>query len=90
MLTSYAEAKEEITPDSTKSTQDKIKETVTDTGDRVARGVQPDDNKGAGQTLFDKTQRAHDNDAHGGATSSVYETSPIQLDEDYLELMKYF
>ncbi|KAJ5631031.1 heat shock protein hsp9 [Penicillium longicatenatum] len=63
-------AKEEITPDSTKSTQDKVKETVTDTGDRVARGLQPDDNKSGGQEAFDKTQRAHD-DGNGGATSSI-------------------
>ncbi|KAJ5232077.1 hypothetical protein N7468_005033 [Penicillium chermesinum] len=64
-------AKEEITPDSTKSTQDKVKETVTDTGDRIARGVQPDDNKGGAQQAFDKTQRASDNEAHGGASNSI-------------------
>lgn len=66
-----AEAKEEITPDSSKSTQDKIKETVTDTTDRVARGFQSDDSKSAPQQAFDKTQRTHDNEAHGGATSSM-------------------
>ncbi|KAH8701718.1 putative chaperone/heat shock protein Hsp12 [Talaromyces proteolyticus] len=64
-------AKEEITPDSTKSTQQKVKETFTDTTDRVARGVQPDDNKSAGQAAFDKTQRAHDNEANGGAASTI-------------------
>ncbi|WEW60608.1 hypothetical protein PRK78_006095 [Emydomyces testavorans] len=63
-------AKEEMTPDSTKSTQDKVKETATDTMDRLSRGVQPDDNKGAAQQTFDKTQRAHDNH-QGGATASV-------------------
>ncbi|KAJ5637921.1 heat shock protein 9/12-domain-containing protein [Penicillium lividum] len=63
-------AKEEITPDSTKSTQDKLKETVTDAGDRVTRGLQSDDSKGGTQEAFDKTQRAHDNN-NGGATSSV-------------------
>jgi hypothetical protein len=72
MLThSPTEAKEEITPDSTKSTQDKVKETVTDTTDRVARGFQSDDSKGAGQETFDKTQRSHDNTAHGGASGSM-------------------
>lgn len=65
------EAKEEITPDATKSTQDKVKETVTDTGDRLGRGVQPDDNKGAAQQAFDKTQRASDNEVHGGASNSM-------------------
>ncbi|KAJ6126731.1 heat shock protein 9/12-domain-containing protein [Penicillium sp. IBT 18751x] len=64
-------AKEEITPDSTKSTQDKVKETVTDTADRLARGAQTDDSKSGPQEAFDKTQRAHDNEAHGGATSSL-------------------
>ncbi|KAJ5570544.1 chaperone/heat shock protein Hsp12 [Penicillium hispanicum] len=64
-------AKEEIIPDSTKSTQDKVKETVTDTSDRVARGFQTDDSKSTGQTAFDKTQRAYDNNAHGGASNSI-------------------
>ncbi|KAJ5714490.1 chaperone/heat shock protein Hsp12 [Penicillium malachiteum] len=63
-------AKEELTPDATKSTQDKVKETVTDTGDRLARGLQTDDSKGGTQEAFDKTQRAHDNN-NGGATSSI-------------------
>lgn len=64
-------AKEEITPDSSKSTQEKVKETFTDTTDRVARGVQPDDDKSTGQSMFDKTQRTSDNEAHGGATNSM-------------------
>jgi hypothetical protein len=65
------EAKEEITPDSSKSTQDKVKETFTDTTDRVARGFQTDDSKSGPQEAFDKTQRSHDNEAHGGATGSM-------------------
>ncbi|KAJ5224411.1 Heat shock protein 9/12 [Penicillium citrinum] len=64
-------AKEELTPDSTKSTQDKVKETVTDTTDRVARGLQTDDSKGGTQEAFDKAQRASDNHAHGGASNSI-------------------
>ncbi|KKK25043.1 hypothetical protein P175DRAFT_0504068 [Aspergillus ochraceoroseus IBT 24754] len=63
-------AKEEMTPDSTKSTQDKIKETFTDTTDRISRGLQPDDQKGAAQQAFDKGQRAHDNH-NGGAGQSI-------------------
>lgn len=59
-----------MTPDSTKSTTDKVKETVTDTGDRAARGLQSDDSKGGTQEAFDKTQRVHD-DNNGGATSSM-------------------
>lgn len=66
-----SEAKEEITPDSTKSTQDKVKETFTDTTDRVARGFQTDDSKGGAQEAFDKTQRASDNNVHGGASNSM-------------------
>ncbi|PGH00313.1 hypothetical protein AJ79_08244 [Helicocarpus griseus UAMH5409] len=63
-------AKEEITPDSSKSTQERIKETVTDTGDRISRGLQPDDQKSTGQEAFDKTQRTSDNQS-GGATSTI-------------------
>ena len=33
----HTKAKEGIVPDSTKSTQQKVKETFTDTGDKVAR-----------------------------------------------------
>lgn len=76
MLTPFIEAKEEITPDSSKSTTDKVKETVTDTTDRVTRGAQSDGSKSAPQEAFDKTQRSHDNEAHGGATSSVYAPLP--------------
>ncbi|KAI9845393.1 MAG: hypothetical protein M1837_004871 [Sclerophora amabilis] len=64
-------AKEEMTPDSSKSTQQKLKETVTDTTDRVARGVQPDHNKSAGQEAFDKTQRTSDRQTHGSSGGSV-------------------
>lgn len=71
ILTVITEAKEEATPDSMKSTQDKVKETFTDTTDRVTRGAQGDDSKSAPQEAFDKTQRAHDNEAHGGATNSM-------------------
>lgn len=66
-----AEAKEELTPDASKSTQQKVSETVTDTADRVVRGAQPDDSKSNGQSAFDKVQRTSDNEAHGGATNSM-------------------
>lgn len=65
------EAKEEVTPDSAKSTQQKVKESVTDTTDRVTRGLQPDESKSSTQSTFDKGQRVHDNEAHGGATSTM-------------------
>ncbi|KAI9868345.1 MAG: hypothetical protein M1813_005788 [Trichoglossum hirsutum] len=64
-------AKEEITPDSSKSTLEKVKETATDTTDRLARGVQGDEHKSAGQEAFDKTQRTSDREVHGGTVHSV-------------------
>lgn len=70
-LTPTAEAKEEITPDSAKSTQDKAKETVTDTTDRFTRGAQSDKDKSAPQEAWDKGQRVHDNEHHGGAGQSM-------------------
>lgn len=71
LLTHLPEAKEEITPDSAKSTQDKVKETAGDTTDRFTRGAQSDKDKSATQEAADKGQRIHDNEHHGGATQSV-------------------
>ncbi|CRG87802.1 hypothetical protein PISL3812_04823 [Talaromyces islandicus] len=64
-------AKQELTPDSSKSTQDKVSETVSDTKDRLARGAQSDDSKSAPQSAFDKAQRTYDNETQGGAASSI-------------------
>jgi len=64
-------AQEKITPDSTKPTQDKVKEGVTDTTDRVRRGVQPDDQKGIAQQAADKTQRSYDDTVHHGSGSTI-------------------
>ncbi|KAB8071142.1 heat shock protein 9/12-domain-containing protein [Aspergillus leporis] len=64
-------AKEELMPDSAKSSQDKAKESFTDTTDRFARGTQPDDAKSKPQEAWDKTQRVHDNEHHGGASQSI-------------------
>ena len=50
-------AKEEITPDSSKSTYDKTKESVTDTADKIAGETQSDSSKGAAQSGFDKGKR---------------------------------
>ncbi|QKX63391.1 uncharacterized protein TRUGW13939_10561 [Talaromyces rugulosus] len=66
-----SKAKEELTPDASKSTQQKLSENVSDTADRVVRGGQPDDSKSNVQSAFDKTQRTSDNEAHGGATNSI-------------------
>ncbi|KAE8331336.1 heat shock protein 9/12-domain-containing protein [Aspergillus sergii] len=64
-------AKEELTPDSAKSTQQKVKEGATDIGDRVSRGFQPDDQKSGTQEAFDKGQRVHDNKSHGSTGESI-------------------
>ncbi|KAL3479512.1 heat shock protein 9/12-domain-containing protein [Aspergillus californicus] len=69
----YTKAKEEITPDASKSTQDKVMESFTDTTDRVSREMQPDSQKGAGQQAFDKAQRTKDNEVHGGTPETVGE-----------------
>lgn len=53
-------AKEEITPDSSKSTLDKTKESVTDTMDRATAETQSDSSKGVGQAAFDKGKREKD------------------------------
>ncbi|PNS21246.1 hypothetical protein CAC42_1025 [Sphaceloma murrayae] len=51
---------EKMTPDSSKSTTDKIKEGVTDTTDKAARGVQPDSSKSNTQETADKLGRSKD------------------------------
>ncbi|RPA95066.1 hypothetical protein L873DRAFT_1699487 [Choiromyces venosus 120613-1] len=53
-------AKEEITPDSSKSTMDRTKESITDTADRAAGGAQSDQHKSGTQEAFDKTRREKD------------------------------
>ncbi|KAL4766092.1 heat shock 9/12 family protein [Aspergillus foveolatus] len=64
-------AKEEITPDASKSTQERVKETVTDTTDRISRGVQPEDQKSTTQQAFDKSQRVSDREGHGSTPQSI-------------------
>jgi len=72
-------AKEGITPDSSKSTAEKLKESVTDTGDKVARGVVPDSEKSGGQSLTDKAGRSKDNTVHGGSGGSVIDKTKNAL-----------
>jgi len=64
-------AKEEVTPDSSKSTTERIKESVTDTKDRIARSLKPDEHKGPGQEAVDKAERVHENEPLKGATNTV-------------------
>lgn len=63
--------KEEITPESSKSTEQKVKETITGTGDKVARGFQPDDQKSTAQEASDKFGRSKDEHVHGGSGDSI-------------------
>ncbi|KAL1956182.1 hypothetical protein VTO42DRAFT_7529 [Malbranchea cinnamomea] len=65
------QAKETMTPESTKSTQQKMKETMSDTADRLTRGVQPDEHKGGTQETFDKAQRSSDENVHGGSAETI-------------------
>jgi hypothetical protein len=65
------QAKEKLTPDSSKSTLDKASEGVTNTADRVAGAVQGDSGKSTTQEAFDKTRREKDHQVHGGTTESI-------------------
>ncbi|KAF2121797.1 putative chaperone/heat shock protein Hsp12 [Lophiotrema nucula] len=73
---------ESMTPDSTKSTQQKLKESVTDAGDTVARGVQPDHNKSAGQETSDKLGRSKDREVHGSSGGSILDKTKNALGLD--------
>lgn len=68
-----------MTPDSSKSTQEKVKETFTDTTDKAARGLQSDDSKSAGQSLADKTSRSKDEHVHGGTSDSIMDKAKNAL-----------
>jgi len=69
-------------PDSTKSTQDKVKETFTDTGDKLARGVQPDSEKSTGQEMTDKMGRSKDREVHGSSGGSIIDKTKNALGMD--------
>ena len=53
-------AKEGMTPDSSKSTYDKTKESITDSLDKMKGESQSDSSKGAAQSAFDKGKREKD------------------------------
>ena len=52
------QAEEKITPDSSKSTVDKVKEKVTNAADKVKREVVPDSHKSGTQAAKDKVSRS--------------------------------
>lgn len=51
---------EAVTPESSKSTFEKVKEGATDTYDKAAAAVTPDNQKSFGQTISDHAQKGHD------------------------------
>ncbi|KAI5851326.1 heat shock protein 9/12-domain-containing protein [Morchella snyderi] len=64
-------AKEEITPDHSKSTAQRVKEGVTDTADHAAAGLNPDGNKSTTQEVFDKGRREKDHQTNDGPIDKV-------------------
>ncbi|KAF2760814.1 putative chaperone/heat shock protein Hsp12 [Pseudovirgaria hyperparasitica] len=66
-------AKESIIPDSTKSTHTKAKEDITDAGDKVVRGIQPDGSKSHTQEASDKIGRSKDRNEHGTSGGGIGE-----------------
>ncbi|KAF2000452.1 putative chaperone/heat shock protein Hsp12 [Amniculicola lignicola CBS 123094] len=73
---------EGITPDSTKSTQQKVTETFTDGTDKLARGLQPDSQKGIGQETSDKLGRSKDREVHGSSGGSILDKTKNALGLD--------
>lgn len=68
---------ESVKPDSEKSYTEKGKEFITDKADKLAGKVEPNENKGLGQTLHDSAQQGKD-DASG---KSFGETAQEYVDE---------
>jgi len=62
------QVEETITPDSQKSTLDKVTESVTSAGDRVAASLQPGDSKSTTQKLSDETRSTSDSAEDTGKT----------------------
>jgi hypothetical protein len=66
-------------PQSSKSTATKIKESVTGTGDKIAREAQPDHTKTNTQSTMDKFGRSKDNTVHGSTGGSVVDKTKNAL-----------
>lgn len=61
-----------MTPDSQKSTMDKMKETVTDATDRLTGSAQGDSQKSYSQQAYDSIRGGADNQTHGSSTETMY------------------
>ncbi|CAO2656297.1 Nn.00g051000.m01.CDS01 [Neocucurbitaria sp. VM-36] len=75
-------AEEKMTPDSSKSTLDKTKESLTGAGDKAARGAQPDSNKSTTQSVGDKFGRSKDEEVHGGSGGSLMDKTKNLFSSD--------
>ncbi|PUU81556.1 heat shock protein 9/12-domain-containing protein [Tuber borchii] len=73
-------AKEEITPDSSKSTLDRTKESITNFADKIVGGAQSDHHKGNTQEVFDKTRREKDHQE--GNSGSLLDKTKDTLSTD--------
>jgi molybdopterin biosynthesis enzyme MoaB len=60
-----------MTPNSSKSTVDKVGDTFSGAGDKIAREAVPDSQKSTTQKVSDKFGREKDNTAHGGTGESI-------------------
>ncbi|KAF1984068.1 hypothetical protein K402DRAFT_423147 [Aulographum hederae CBS 113979] len=74
-------AEEKMTPNSSKSTTDKITEGLTDTGDKMARAA-PDGSKSDSQSFADKMGRSKDEHVHGGTHESIMDKTKHALGMD--------
>ncbi|EOA89887.1 hypothetical protein ACJQWK_02947 [Exserohilum turcicum] len=70
---------EAMQPQSTKSTSTKIKESITDTADKIAREVQPDSSKNHSQATMDKAGRSYDRNVHGSTGGSILDKTKSAL-----------
>ncbi|KAI9670265.1 MAG: hypothetical protein M1831_006479 [Alyxoria varia] len=65
---------ESVTPDSSKSTAQKAKEGITDTGDKVAREGTTNESKSAPQKLADSAGSTKDEQKSGGTGGSMVDS----------------
>jgi hypothetical protein len=70
---------EKMQPQSSKSTGTKIKESITGTGDKIAREAQPDSSKTNTQSTMDKIGRSKDNNVHGSTGGSIVDKTKNAL-----------
>lgn len=70
-----------MTPDSSKSTMDQVKDTVTGVGDKAQRDVIPDSQKSTSQSMQDKASREKDSHTGGGESILDKAKSAVGMDK---------